>query len=254
MGIIEAFILGIVEGLTEFLPISSTGHLILTSKILGIEQGETHKSFEIIIQLGSICAVIFVYFKKLISDFNLLAKLGAAFIPTGIVGFLFYKHIKELFAPQTVAYALIIGGVILIAIELFYKREKEYVIEIEKVSFKQAVLIGCAQCLSMIPGTSRSAATIVGGLLCGLDRKTAATFSFLLAVPTMIIATLYDLYKNYQAFDAGDITNLLVGFFTAFFIAIMVIKIFLRFISKFNFTPFGFYRIAIGTIFLWVVF
>ncbi|MDR1911073.1 MAG: undecaprenyl-diphosphate phosphatase [Helicobacteraceae bacterium] len=253
MSLFEAFLLGIVEGLTEFLPISSTGHLILASNLLGIDLDEAHKSFVIVIQLGSILAVVALYFKKLISDFNLLVKLAIAFFPTGLIGLLFYKQIKELFAPQTVAYALIIGGVILIAIELFYKPKTERTTSVENVTFAQAFLIGCAQCFAMIPGASRSAATIIGGLLCGLDRKSAALFSFLLAVPTMLIATCYDLYKNYGSFSQDQTINLAIGFITAFFVALIVIKGFLRFISRFNFAPFGVYRVVIGAIFLWAV-
>ncbi|MDR2033460.1 MAG: undecaprenyl-diphosphate phosphatase [Helicobacteraceae bacterium] len=252
MSLFEALLLGIVEGLTEFLPISSTGHLILTSNLLGINLDEAHKSFVIVIQLGSILAVVALYFKKLISDFNLLIKLAIAFFPTGLIGLLFYKQIKELFAPQTVAYALIIGGVILIAIELFYKPKTERTTSVENVTFAQAFLIGCAQCFAMIPGASRSAATIIGGLLCGLDCKSAALFSFLLAVPTMLIATGYDLYKNYGSFNQDQTINLAIGFITAFFVALIVIKGFLRFISKFNFAPFGVYRVVIGALFLWI--
>lgn len=250
---IYAFLLGIVEGLAEFLPVSSTGHLILTSRLLGIEQSEAHKSFEIIIQLGSICAVIALYYKKLIGDFNMIAKLAVAFLPVGAIGFLFGKQIKSLFAVETVAYALIVGGVILIAIELFYKPKTERIESVDRVSYKQAFLIGCAQCFSMIPGASRSAATIIGGLLCGLDRQTAALFSFLLAVPTMLIATGYTLVTNYDSFSADQTINLAIGFVTAFLVALIVIKTFMRFISRFNFIPFGVYRIAVGAIFLFIV-
>ncbi|MDR1451984.1 MAG: undecaprenyl-diphosphate phosphatase [Helicobacteraceae bacterium] len=253
MSPLEALTLGIVEGLTEFLPISSTGHLILVSRLLGIEQSETHKSFEIVIQLGSILAVVALYFKRLVGDFNLLTKLAVAFLPTGAIGFLFYKQIKALFAAETVAYSLMIGGAILIAVELFYKPKKRLISDSNNIDFKQAFLIGCAQCFSMIPGASRSAATIIGGLLCGLDRSTAALFSFLLAIPTMLIAAGYDLYKNYDSFSADQTINLAIGFVAAFLVALVVIKTFLLFISRFNFAPFGVYRIFAGAIFLWIV-
>ncbi|MDR2639278.1 MAG: undecaprenyl-diphosphate phosphatase [Helicobacteraceae bacterium] len=253
MDFFEAALLGVVEGLTEFLPISSTGHLILVSRLLSIEQTQTHKSFEIVIQLGSILAVVALYYKRLIRDFDLLSKLAVAFLPTGLVGFLLYKHIKSLFSTQTVAYALIIGGAALIAIELFYKPKTKRISGVDRVGYKQAFLIGCAQCFAMIPGVSRSAATIIGGLLCGLDRSSAALFSFLLAVPTMLIAVSYDLYKNYNEFSADQTISLAIGFITAFIVALVVIKSFMRFISRFNFAPFGVYRIIAGAIFLWVV-
>lgn len=254
MGIFEAVMLGVLEGLTEFLPISSTGHLILASKLLGIEQTDVHKTFEVSIQLGSIMAVIFLYFKKLLSDTVLIKKLAVAFLPTGVLGFLLYKHIKALFVPETVAFMLIIGGLVFIAIEYFYKNKEHSVHSIDTISYKQALLIGFAQSLSMVPGTSRSGATIIGGLLSGLDRKTAVEFSFLLAVPTMIIATGYDIVKNFSSFDPSDVSNLAVGFISAFIVALVAIKWFLKFVAKFNFIPFAVYRISLGVIFLYVLF
>ncbi len=254
MGIFEAIILGILEGLTEFLPISSTGHLILASHLMGIEQTSVHKSFEVAIQLGSICAVIFVYFKKLFSDFGLMKKLAVAFLPTGILGFLFYKHIKALFVPETVAFMLIAGGIVFIILEYFYKPQERHIDKIDDINYKQALLIGFAQSFSMVPGTSRSGATIIGGLLSGLNRKTAVEFSFLLAVPTMIIATLYDVFKNFSSFGGGDITNLVIGFVVAFLVAMLAIKWFLKFVAKFSFVPFGVYRIIVGVLFLYILF
>jgi len=254
MGIFEAVILGILEGLTEFLPISSTGHLILASQLMGIEQTSVHKSFEVAIQLGSIFAVIFLYFKKLFSDFNLMKKLAVAFLPTGILGFLFYKHIKALFAPETVAFMLIAGGIVFIIMEYFYKPKEHHIHKIEEISYKQALLIGFAQSVSMVPGTSRSGATIIGGLLSGLNRKTAVEFSFLLAVPTMIIATVYDVLKNLSSFGNADLSNLAVGFIAAFLVAMLAIKMFLKFVAKFSFVPFGIYRIILGVVFLYILF
>ncbi len=254
MGIFEAVILGILEGLTEFLPISSTGHLILASQLMDIEQTTAHKSFEVVIQLGSIFAVIFLYFKRLFSDFGLMKKLAVAFLPTGILGFLLYKHIKALFAPESVAFMLIIGGVIFIVIEYFYKPKEHHIHKIDDISYKQALLIGFAQSFAMVPGTSRSGATIIGGLLSGLNRKTAVEFSFLLAVPTMVIATAYDVLKNFSSFSGEDLSNLVVGFITAFFVAILAIKWFLKFVAKFSFVPFGIYRIALGALFLYILF
>ncbi|WP_187647577.1 undecaprenyl-diphosphate phosphatase [Nitrosophilus labii] len=250
MDIIQAIIFGIVEGITEFLPISSTGHMILTAKLMGLEQSAFQKSFEVIIQLGSILAVVFVFKDKIFKDINLWKKLIIAFLPTAVLGFTLYKIIKSLFLPQTVAYMLIIGGVIFLIVEYFYK-EKEYHIEdIKDISYKQAFLIGLFQSLAMIPGTSRSGATIIGGLLIGLKRKIAAEFTFLLAVPTMLAATGYDILKNYHEFDGSNIFLLIVGFITAFIVALFVIKWFLGFIKKHTFVPFGIYRIFIGVVFL----
>ncbi|MDR0746776.1 MAG: undecaprenyl-diphosphatase UppP [Helicobacteraceae bacterium] len=252
MSVFEAFLLGIVEGVTEFLPVSSTAHLILASHLLGIDQSESHKSFEIVVQLGSISAVIFFYFRRLVGDRRLLLKLCAAFVPTGVIGLLFYRRIKELFSMEIVCVSLIAGGILLIAVELYMKRRDGAggSDALGRVSFGRAFLIGCAQCFAMIPGVSRSAATIIGGLLCGLDRKTAIEFSFLLAVPTMLIAAGYDFTKNLSAFNSGDLLNLLIGFTTSFFVAVLAIRGFLKFVSKFSFIPFGIYRIAIGAVFL----
>lgn len=254
MGIFEAILLGIVEGLTEFLPVSSTGHLILASKLLGIGQTDVHKSFEVVIQLGSICAVMFIYFEKLFKDFNLMKKLAVAFLPTGVLGFLLYKYIKELFAPETVAFMLIVGGVVFIALEFFYKEKEHHVHKIEDISYKQALLIGFAQSFAMVPGTSRSGATIIGGLFSGLNRKTAVEFSFLLAVPTMIIASAYDTLKHFHEMGGADLSNLAAGFIMAFIVGLLAVKWFLKFVSKFSFVPFGIYRIVIGVAFLYILF
>lgn len=252
MSSLEAFILGIVEGLTEFLPVSSTGHLILVSHLLGIEQTKTHKAFEVSIQLGSIMAVLFLCWKRFF-EVQVMKRLVLAFIPTGILGFLLYKLIKSLFSPYVVVFMLIFGGVVLIAIE-YYHKEKEYGIKrIEDVDYSRSFLLGVFQSLAMIPGTSRSGATIVGGLLLNLDRKTAAEFSFLLAVPTMFMATFYDIYKNHASFNLSDWNNLLIGFVTAFMFGVLAIKLLLRFVSTYNFIPFGIYRIFIGLVYLLVV-
>ena len=250
MSIIDAIILGIVEGLTEFLPVSSTGHLILVSHILGLQQTEFHKTFEISIQLGSILAVVFLYREKFLNDFNLWKKLIIAFIPTGTIGFVLYKLIKSLFNPYLVAYMLILGGIIFLVVEYYYKDKEHSIKKIDDISYLKAFMIGVFQSLAMIPGTSRSGATIIGGLLLGFDRKTAAEFSFLLAVPTMFIATLYDIYKNYHSFHIDNWINLMIGFVVSFFFAVISIKLFLDFVKKFNFVPFGIYRIILGLLFL----
>jgi len=248
--VFESIILGIVEGITEFLPVSSTGHLILTSKLLGLSQTNIHKAFEVSIQLGSILAVIFLYKERIFHSLELWKRLIVAFIPTGALGFLLYKIIKSLFSPYVVSVMLIIGGIIFIIIEKFYKEKEHHIEDINQISYLKAFLIGFFQSLAMIPGTSRSGATIIGGLLLGLKRKTAAEFSFLLAVPTMLVATTYDILKNYSSFQLGDFIALIVGFLTAFIFAVLTIKLFLRYISHHNFIPFGIYRIIIGLIFL----
>ena len=250
MGLLEAIILGIVEGITEFLPISSTGHLILVSKLLGIEQTDVHKAFEVAIQFGAILAVVLLYREKLLHSLDVWKRLIIAFIPTGVLGFLLYKIVKGLFSPYVVSVMLILGGIIFIIVEFFYKKEGHSINKIEKIPYHKAFFIGVFQSLAMIPGTSRSGATIIGGLLLGLDRKTAAEFSFLLAVPTMFVATSYDIFKNHHYFQIENWITLLVGFITAFIFAVLAVKLFLKFISSYNFIPFGIYRIFIGVIFL----
>lgn len=228
--------------------------MILTAKLLGLSQDSFQKTYEVVIQLGSILAVIFAFKDRIFKDLELWKRLIVGFIPTGILGFTLYKIIKSLFAPSTVAYMLIIGGIIFILVELFYKEKEHHIEDVDQVSYKQAFLIGLFQSLAMVPGTSRSGATIIGGLLLGLKRKTAAEFSFLLAVPTMLAATAYDLLKHYKEFDASNTLALLVGFITAFVVALIVIKWFLHFIKKHTFIPFGIYRIIVGILFLmWVL-
>jgi len=249
----NALILGIVEGVTEFLPVSSTGHLILASNILGIEQTDVHKTFEVVIQLGSILAVVFAFKEKIFNSLELWKRLIVGFIPTAVLGLTLYKLIKSLFAPETVAYMLVIGGVIFILVELFYKEKDHHIGHVEQVSYKQAFLIGLFQSLAMVPGTSRSGATIMGGILIGLKRETATEFSFLLAVPTMLAATAYDMLKHYSEFDFSQAQALGIGFVTAFIVALAIIKWFLNFVKKNSFIPFGIYRIIVGVIFLGVV-
>lgn len=254
MGIFEAIILGIIEGITEFLPISSTGHLILGSKIMGLEQTDFLKTFEVAIQLGSILAVVCLFYKRLTCSLDIWVKLIVGFIPTGILGLTLYKMIKGLFSPNVVAYMLIVGGVVFLLIEKFYKESSHQIESVEQVSYKEAFLIGLFQSLAMIPGTSRSGSTIVGGLMLGLSRKCAAEFSFLLAIPTMFSATLYDVYKNYQVLDLANLQALLVGAVVAFVVSLVVIKVFLRFISSIGYGVFGIYRIILGVVFLvWVL-
>lgn len=260
MNLLNTIILSIVQGITEFLPVSSTGHLILTSHLLGLPGEEFVKSFEIAIQLGSIFAIVFLYFKMFtgIGDSRrppilLWTKILTAFIPTGILGFLFYKTIKKylLGNPSVVVISLAAGGAILVLLELFHT-EKSNVEEPEEVSYIRAFLIGLFQSLSMIPGVSRSGATIVGGLILGLKRKTAVEFSFFLSVPTMFAAVGYDLIKSGSNFNITQWETLGIGFIVSFIVAALAVKAFIGYIQKYNFIPFGIYRILIGFIY-WIV-
>lgn len=251
MTITDAALFGAIEGLTEFLPVSSTGHLIMLSKILRIPQTDSQKAFEVIIQLGAILAVFGVYFKTIISNKDLIFKLSIAFLPTGILGFVLYKYVKELFVPTTTAYMLIIGGIVFIILEKIYKPKEHHTAQISQMSIKQAIIIGFAQSCAMVPGTSRSGATIIGGLLSGLNRKLAVEFSFLLALPTMIVATAYDVFKHHNEMVIDDVNAIVVGFGVAFLVALFAVKTFIKLISKISFIPFGIYRIIIGVLFLY---
>jgi len=250
MNWLDATILGIVEGLTEFLPVSSTGHLILTSYLLGLKQTAFLKTFEVAIQLGSIMAITFIYWQKLLKDFQLWIKVIIAFIPTGILGLIFYKFIKSyLFSPFVVASSLIIGGIIFLLVEYWEKNRKPSINNLKEIDLKRAFLIGIFQSLAMIPGTSRSGATIIGGLLLGFNRQTAVEFSFLLAIPTMLIATSYDIFKHYHEFSLQNWYLLFIGFMVSFITAFFVVKWFLSYIKNHTFIPFGIYRIILGLIF-----
>lgn len=254
MTVIDAIILGTLEGLTEFLPISSTGHLILASKLLGLQQTDTHKAFEVSIQLGSILAVLFIYAKKLLVDISLWLKVIVAFLPTAIFGFLFYKTIKSLFGIETVSIMLIAGGILFLLVE-FFRRNKRGSggKSIDDLTIKESFVIGLFQSISMVPGTSRSGMTMLGGIFSGLSRKSAAEFSFLLAVPTMFVATFYDLYKN-RSFMAVDDYNLLaIGFGVAFIVAFFTVKAMIRFLENHTFIAFGIYRIVVGLAFWFFV-
>ncbi len=247
MNILEVLILSVVEGLTEFLPISSTGHLILTSKLLGIAQTEFLKTFEISIQLGAICSVVFLYWKRVLENKQIIGKILVAFIPTAIVGLLFYPLIKNVFfvSTQIVVSALFIGGIILILFEKFVPQNAERH-TLKEIPYKNSILIGLIQSISIIPGVSRAAATIIGGMTAGLDRKSAVEFSFLLAVPTMFAATALDLVSTAGNFTPNQYGNLVVGFILSFFVALATIKFFINYVEKNNFLIFGVYRIILG--------
>ncbi|MCE7914244.1 MAG: undecaprenyl-diphosphate phosphatase [Nitrosomonas sp. PRO4] len=256
--LLKALILGVVEGLTEFLPVSSTGHLILVGDLLDFND-ERAKVFFISIQLGAILAVCWEYRNKIIevvrgigtseSANRFVINVMIAFLPAAILGLLFIKIIKfYLFHPIPVATALIVGGLLIL-----WAERREHVIEVEQVDdmdWKHALKIGLAQCLALIPGTSRSGATIIGGLFFGLSRKAAAEFSFFLAIPTMFAATFYDLFKNRELLDWSDLGLIVTGFIAAFLSALVAVRGLLKFVSNHDFTIFAWYRIVFGIVIL----
>ena len=255
MTIFDSIILGIIEGFTEFLPISSTGHLIVASEALGIDQNQVTNAYHVIIQFAAILAVVLNFKEKFHpKKIELWKKLTLAFIPIGVVGFLFASQIKELFDVTVVAWMFIIGGIIFLIVERFYTEKEHFIDDVEKVSYPQALWIGIAQIAALIPGTSRAGATIIGAMLVGLNRKASAEFSFLLAFPVMCATTGYDLLKHYKDFSDANLVVLGVGFITAFIVAYLTIKLFLVFLQRFTFVAFGVYRIIFGTILLiWFV-
>ena len=251
MNIIQSIILSIIEGLTEFLPISSTGHMILASSIMNISEDAFVKTFEISIQIGAILAVLFLYFKRFLTGISIYLKLGIAFIPTGIIGFLAYHFIKTyLFNPIIVSVSLILGGIVLILIDKRVARQGSNTDTLENISYKHAFFIGLFQSVSVIPGVSRAAATIAGGIFNGLDRRQAVEFSFLLAVPTMFIATGYELYKTPAVFAGHEVLLICIGLLVAFITAWIAVKAFVSIVQNYGFKYFGYYRIIIGIIFL----
>lgn len=257
MEVLKAIVLGILEGVTEFLPISSTGHLILANQWIAFEESFT-KVFDIAVQLGAILAVVVVYWKRLWPIVHgkldrailvLWSKIFVAVIPALLLGALFGSAIKAaLFSPIIVALALIVGGIALMFIE--WRRHTEHIKSVEKMSYTTAFIIGIVQCLALIPGTSRSAATIIGALFLGVARPAAAEFSFLLAIPTLVAATAFSLMKDGGALTSADIGTLLIGAVAAFLSAYAVIRAFLRYIQTKNFLPFAYYRIILGLVML----
>jgi undecaprenyl-diphosphatase len=256
--LICALILGVVEGLTEFLPVSSTGHLILAGQLLGFND-DKGKVFEIVIQFAAILAVVWEYRARLFhalfsitkepASMRLATNLVVAFLPSAILGFLFLKQIKAyLFNPIVVASAFIIGGLLIL-----WAERRQHTIQAETIddmTWKDALKVGFAQALAMIPGTSRSGATIIGGLFFGLSRLAAAEFSFFLAIPTMFAATLYDVYKHRDLFSAEDVSLFAVGSTVSFISAFLAVRGLIRFISRHDFTVFAWYRIAFGILVL----
>ncbi len=254
MTLTETLVLSIIEGLTEFLPISSTGHMILASHLMGMSNQEFVKTFEIAIQVGAILSVVVLYFKRFVAGFDIYKKLFIAFLPTGIGGYFAYKTIKTyLFNPHVVAAMLIIGGVALILLDRWSANKASSYKKAEDISMQGAFIIGSIQCLSMVPGVSRAAATIIGGIVAGLDRRQATEFSFLLAVPTMFAASGYDLLKTGSMLNQSQWGLLMLGGVFSFLSAFAAIKFFIYFVPNFGFKHFGYYRIAIGIAFLILV-
>jgi undecaprenyl-diphosphatase len=254
----KAALLGLIEGVTEFIPVSSTGHLILASHWLG-ETGEAAKTFDIFIQLGAILAIVWLYRARLSrtvlaarhdpASRRFLLNLGIAFLPAAILGFLFHDWIKaHLFTPAVVAVALVVGGVVILVIE--WARPRERVAEVGDVQPPTALGVGLAQVLSLVPGTSRSGATIMGGYALGLSRRAATEFSFFLSIPIMFAATLYDLFKSRGALGAADAPAFAVGFVVSFVAAVIVVRAFLRYVSHHSFAVFAWYRIVLGVLLL----
>jgi undecaprenyl-diphosphatase len=246
MTILQAIILAIVEGLTEFLPVSSTGHMIITSAMLGIESDEFTKLFEVCIQFGTILSVVVLYYKRFFKSFDFYFKLVAGFLPAGILGFILDDYIDTLLgSPMVVAVNLLFGGIFFLFVDKIFNPKGSGKIEPDYIG---AAKIGLFQSLAMIPGVSRSAASIIGGQFIGLSREKAAEFSFFLAVPTMFAATCYKLLKNYEVLKPEHTTLLVVGNVVGFAVAMLAIKLFIGILQKYGFKFFGYYRIVVGLI------
>jgi undecaprenyl-diphosphatase len=251
MDLMHAIILAVIEGLTEFLPVSSTGHMIIGSSLMGIASDPFTKLFTIAIQLGAILSVIVLYWKRFFQSFDFYLKLFLAFLPAAIIGYLFNDSIDQLLERvDVVAYMLIAGGIVFLFLDNFFEQNES---NVKEVTYFSGIRIGLFQILAMIPGVSRSAATIVGGLSQGLTKKTAAEFSFFLAVPTMFAATLYKVYKFMDSgatLGSQEITLLVVGNVVAFLVAMLAIRSFIDFLTKHGFKLFGYYRIILGVVIL----
>ncbi len=244
---LQAFIISVVEGITEFLPVSSTGHMIITEKLLGLQSDEFVNLFIVNIQLGAILSVVVLYRKRFFKSLKFYYVLFVAFLPAAVFGLLLGDYIDILLESViTVAVSLITGGVFLLFVDNIFKKQDKN----QEVNYKKGLIIGFFQVLAMIPGVSRSAATIIGGMAQKLTRKTAAEFSFFLAVPTMFAATLYKLYKNHEALTADNLDILIFGNIIAFIVAMLAIKFFINFLTKYGFKLFGWYRIVVGAVIL----
>lgn len=247
MSIWQAIILAVIEGLTEFLPVSSTGHMIIASSFMGISHLEFTKMFTVNIQFGAILSVVVLYWKRFFQSTDFYFKLFVAFLPAAILGFLLNDLIDSMLENVVVvAVSLLVGGVILVFIDRIANDQ----VSEREITYFDALKIGLFQCIAMIPGVSRSASTIIGGMLQGLSRKQAAEFSFFLAVPTMAAAGGYKLLKTYDTIQSEDIKILLLGNLVAFVVAMLAIKFFINFLTKYGFKVFGYYRIILGLILL----
>lgn len=248
MTLLDALILGIIEGLTEFLPISSTAHLMIANRLLSIPLTNFVKSFDIIIQLGAILAVVVLYLRRLLLEHVTFYKVFLAFVPTAIIGALLYPVVKNSLLGNlpVAALALILGGVVMIIFEYTQKNQNGN----DNITFRQAFWVGVFQILALIPGVSRAGATVIGGQSLGVSRKTIVEFSFLLAIPTMIGAAGLDMVKSSFIFNSSEWLLLAIGFFSAFLTALLAVKLLLRFIERHSFTTFGWYRIIIGLLIL----
>lgn len=252
MNLFHVILLSIIEGVTEFLPISSTGHLVLASDLLKIQQTEFVKSFEIFIQLGAILAAVWLYGKNLFTQKGLFVKVLVAFLPTGLIGLVSYRIIKGFLIGNSMitAFALLLGGVLFIILETFvFKDAGGSKTTLKSLSVRDALLLGLFQSISVIPGVSRAGATIIGGLLLNMNRKSAVEFSFLLAIPTMLAATVFDLSQAAKSFSGNDALYLLIGFIVSFFTALFAIRAFIKFVQTNTFIPFGIYRIVLAILF-----
>lgn len=246
MSILEVLLLSFIEGLTEFIPVSSTGHLIITNAVIKMQPTDFTKAFDVIIQFGAILAVVYLYHAKLKWNPRFYRHVFLAFIPTAVLGFLLKNKIDALLESTTVvACSLIVGGVVLICVDSLFKNKPE-----KALTDKSSILIGFIQSIAMIPGVSRSAATIVGGQFCGLKREHAAEFSFILAIPTLGAAAAYKLWKIRHILDASQSTSLILGVVLSFVFAVIAIKFFITFVNRFGFKYFGVYRIVLGTVVL----
>jgi undecaprenyl-diphosphatase len=240
----QAVILAIVEGLTEFLPVSSTGHMIIAASLMGISELEFTKLFNVNIQFGAILSVVVLYYRRFFISFDLYLKLFVAFLPAAIIGYTLMDLIDLLLGSVlVVAIMLVVGGIVLVYIDTWLSKVER---PEQPLSFKQAFVVGLFQCIAMIPGVSRSAATIIGGLVQGINRKTAAEFSFFLAVPTMAAAGGYKLLKGYESIRSEDIQILLIGNGVAFLVGMLAIRFFIAFVTRYGFRWFGIYRIIVG--------
>jgi undecaprenyl-diphosphatase len=255
MDIIQAIILAIIEGITEYLPISSTGHMIIGASFLGIAEHPFTKIFEVNIQFGAILSVIFLYWKRFFQSLDFYYKLLIAFVPAAIIGFLLNDFIDSILENVwVVAISLLLGGIVLLYIDKYFDGKTHK----EQPNFKDSFVIGLFQCIAMIPGVSRSASTIIGGMFMGLTRKSAAEMSFFLAVPTMFAASSYKLLKGYKSgdltFDSEQLLLLGVGNLVAFLVSILAIRFFIGYLQKYGFKVFGYYRIALGLLLLGLLF